>query len=112
MENNVYYTPNESSVTIEDTMNLSEYLKWEEKIDCDTSLNSRQKQLLKLLATRQIEFNFNKIADYYSDAPRNIKNYLEDLKLVIVDTDRAIEKGYFKYFEDYQKLIEGLVNEK
>ena len=67
---------------------------------------------MKLLATRWIDFKYEKLADYYAIAPQNMKDYLEDLRLVIIDTNRAIEKGLFKYFESYEKLIKDIVSEE
>ena len=109
---NYYYEPKSGNVKLEDTLDLTEYKKFEDKIDNDSNLSVTEKRMLKLLATKHIEFKYGKIADFYTNAPDNIKNYLEDLRVVILDTDKAIEKGLFKYFDNYEKLIGDITGEK
>jgi hypothetical protein len=45
-------------------------------------------------ATRLYEFNYSKIAEYYAHQDNNIQETMEDLALVLIDFDKAIEKGY------------------
>jgi hypothetical protein len=40
---------------------------------------------------RFIEFNYKNIAEYYSNAPKEIQELMEDLALVIIDFNKAIE---------------------
>ena len=49
---------------------------------------------------------------YASTQNSDIKRWLENLRCVIVDTDNAIRSGYFKYLDDYSKLLEGVVDDK
>ena len=72
---------------------------------------ANQKYLLSLLASRQIEFKYNKLADYYASADQHMKEYLEKLHLVIVDDKRAIETGLFEYFNKYEELVKEVVDE-
>lgn len=107
------YTPKENSkLSLNDTMDLTKYQEILNEINSDVLLPETQKYLLSLLATRQIEFKYSKIADYYINAEPRIKEYLEKLHLVILDKDRAIETGLFKYFEDYETLVGEVVDEK
>jgi hypothetical protein len=42
-------------------------------------------------STRHIQFNYKKIAEYYSNADKEIQELFEDNALVIIDFDKAIE---------------------
>ena len=108
----IYYEPKDDNLSLADTMDLSKYQNLINEINNDLSLSAHQSYLLSLLATRQIEFKYNKIADYYAKADSNIKEYLEKMHLVILDKDRAIETGLFKYFDEYEKLVKDVVDEK
>jgi hypothetical protein len=49
------------------------------------------KQFLLKASTRHIQFNYKKIAEYYSNAPKEVQELFEDNALVIIDFDKAIE---------------------
>lgn len=104
-ENNIYYTPKQFK-DLGKCVNADSYYEMINKINGDSSLSEEEKNLLKLLATRQIQVNFEKVADYYVVANKNVQNYLEDMHAVIVDKDEAIKKGYFSFYEGFNKLIE------
>jgi hypothetical protein len=52
------------------------------------------KNFLSLAAQRHIIFNYEKIAEYYSHAPIEIKTEMEKSALVIIDFNKAIEYGF------------------
>ena len=60
-------------------------------------------------ARRHNVFNYEKIADYYSHASKEMQYHIERSGLVIIDFEKAIEYGYVKlcteiknqYLEDY-----------
>lgn len=106
-----YYEPKKCN-QLSDCLDLEKYKAIVDKIACDNLLSSNQKYFLSLLASRQIEFKYNKLADYYANADSHMKEYLENLHLVIVDDERAIEKGLFKYFEQYEELVKEVVDER
>lgn len=106
----MYYEPKEN-LNIESMLDISEYNKLLDSID-SSDLSDSQKSFLKLAATRFIRFNYAKIADYYCSIDDTImKDFIEKLHLVVVDKDSAIKNGYFEYFEEYSKLVEGLIGE-
>ena len=67
------------------------------------------KIFLKIAACRQIKFNYSKIADYYSHSDNDSKELIENSALVIIDYDKAIEKGFVELYntiEDLSKINE------
>jgi hypothetical protein len=58
---------------------------------------------------RHIVFDYQKIADYYAHASKEIQELMEKSALVIIDFNKAIQNGYVKlsheiakqYGEDY-----------
>lgn len=82
------------------------------EINNDETLSLQEQRWLKLLATRFITFKYEKLADFYAYTGSNMKVWLEKLRCVIIDDDLAIQRGYFKYLEDYSKYLAGIVDEK
>lgn len=58
------------------------------------------KQFLREAACRHTVFNYEKIADYYAQAPAKIQELMERSALVIIDFDKAIEGGYITMTKD------------
>jgi hypothetical protein len=51
-------------------------------------------------ARRHTIFNYEKIADYYANASKDMQQMMERSGLVIIDFEKAIEYGYVKICED------------
>jgi len=51
-------------------------------------------EFLMMAATRFIEFNYSRIADFYANASPELKDIMERLALVIIDYNKAIENGF------------------
>lgn len=60
----------------------------------DADVPPEVKVFLRKAATRHYQYDYNKIAEYYAHAPREVQELFEDSHLVIIDFDAAIEKGY------------------
>lgn len=105
----IHYEPKEN-LNISNLLDLDEYMKFQDIIT-NSDVSGSQKQFLRFASTRLIRFNYAKIADYYCGVDDKMKELIEKLHLVVVDKDNAIENGYFEYFDEYSKLIEGLVSE-
>lgn len=71
-----------------------------EAID-NADLDEEVKDFLRVAAYRHVEFNYEKIADYYASAEKNIQRLFEDSALVILDIDSAIEKGFVVLSKDF-----------
>lgn len=79
-------------------------------IEIDQSnLPIEEKSFLIEAARRHTIFNYEKIADYYAHASKEMQDFMERSALVIIDFDKAYELGYVKlahevanqYFENY-----------
>lgn len=58
------------------------------------------REFLREAARRHTVFNYEKIADYYAQAPAKIQELMERSALVIIDFDKAIEGGYITMTKD------------
>lgn len=63
-------------------------------------------EFLKNAAQRHLRFNYRNIAEYYASAPKEVQELFEDSALVIIDYDKAIEKGYVKLNTALQGMID------
>ena len=76
-----------------------------------SSVLEEEKQFLREAAKRHTVFNYEKIADYYAHASKEMQDLMERSALVIIDFDKAIQHGYVKlcdnirnqYLEEYEK---------
>lgn len=102
-----YYETNKI-VNKSDCFNLEYYQEAVNKIINDISLTEEEKQFLLILASRQIIFKYENLANYYDKAGEKIRTYLEELHAVVVDKDKAILRGYIKYQNDYNDYIKEL----
>ena len=93
------YETNNTKPSIKDLYNIEKTLKLVEKIN-NSKINNKVKDFLILSAQRHIIFNYNKIADYYAHSDIDTQSLMEDLALVIIDFDKAIENGYVKLSEE------------
>lgn len=64
------------------------------------------KEFLKEAANRHTVFDYSKIAEFYAHSDKEVQELFEDSALVIIDYERAIEKGYVKLSETIQDIIE------
>lgn len=66
-------------------------------------------------AYRHTVFNYEKIADYYAQAPADVQDLMERSALVIIDYDKAIEYGFVKLTADLAEAYRrehGITDEK
>lgn len=68
------------------------------KID-ESGLPEKEKQFLRLAASRHIVFNYANIAEYYAHSEQEAQELMEDSALVIIDFNKAIEQGYVQLSE-------------
>lgn len=101
----VIYEPSDIPVHLS---NLADYAKYDELIKDinESDVPEDIKEFLTHAAERHIVFNYQKIADYYSQADDEVKKLMEDSALVIIDYDRAIELGYVKLRNSLNALME------
>lgn len=82
---------------------LQRYEKLLQSIDT-SNLQDKEKQFLRLAATRHIRFDFEQVAEYYAHASPECQRMMEDSALVIIDFDRAIQLGYVKLTQRISEL--------
>ena len=83
-----------------DTTKTDELIKEIEKADIDQDI----KNFLKIASYRHTRINFTKIAEYYAHAPKEVQELLENNALVIIDFNKAIEKGFVEMNKEIDKL--------
>lgn len=65
-----------------------------------SNLSFEEKNFLIDAARRHNVFNYEKIADYYANASKEMQELMERSALVIIDFEKAIQLGYVKLCED------------
>ena len=76
-----------------------------EKIE-ESDIEGDLKKFLKLTAYRHIIFNYENIAEYYAHAPTEVQDLMEELTLVIIDFDQAVEQGYVDFVKETLEGVE------
>ena len=99
------YTPKGEKPKETELYSLGKYNELIDKINL-SSLSDGKKLFLQLAATRHIEFDYSKIAEFYSHEEKETQDLMEDNALVIIDYDKAIELGFVKLFNDLETLSE------
>lgn len=99
------YTPKGEKPKETELYSLGKYNELIDKIN-SSSLSDNKKLFLQLAATRHIEFDYSKIAEFYSHEEKETQDLMEDNALVIIDYDKAIELGFVKLFNDLETLSE------
>lgn len=93
------YTPKHDKPHLVQLVNSMYADSLEEKI-LKSGVSNEEKAFLLKAAKRHIVFNFSKIADYYAHSNKEMQELMEDSALVIVDFNKAIEKGLVKLSDD------------
>jgi hypothetical protein len=84
--------------------NSDKVLEFQNKIEAlDTS--EEIKNFLKATATRFYDFNFKNIAEFYARTTPEIQSIMEELALVIIDYDKALELGFVKLNKRVEELF-------
>jgi hypothetical protein len=68
-----------------------------------SNVSIEEKIFLIEAAKRHTVFNYEKIADYYANASKEMQQLMERSALVIIDFEKAIEYGYVKMCEEIRK---------
>ena len=104
------YEPNNKQPFIQEVYNTSKSGRLIREIEV-SNVSLDEKLFLIEAAKRHTVFNYEKIADYYAHASKEMQGLMEKSALVIIDFDKAIEYGYVKlcdsirnqYLEEYEK---------
>lgn len=109
--NSLYYEPKSNTANLFDCIDTRKYQALIKRIS-DANISGDAQQALALLAAKQIDVRYDKLANYYVRATPEVKDIMEDMHLVIVDFDKAMEKGYFQYFEELDTLVKEVTDGK
>ena len=99
------YEPKEEKPKENELFNLTVYKKLLNDIK-KAKISDSERLFLELAATRHIEFNYRKIADFYAHSDNDVQNLIEESALIIIDYEKAIEKGFVKLYEDFVNLAD------
>jgi hypothetical protein len=91
--------PETLSTLYDDTKTLALYDKIE-----SLNLPPAQTKFLRAAATRMTVFSYSKIADFYAQSTPEVQDIMEQLALVIIDYEKAIELGFVKLSKSLQTL--------
>lgn len=99
------YEITEEKPKINELYDLSKYNELINEIEL-SNLDQDEKEFLKIGAKRHIVFNYSKIAEYYAHSNNETQNLIENSAMIIIDYNKAIEKGFVKLFNDLENLSE------
>lgn len=75
-----------------------------DEIDKST-VSDAQKEMLRICAYRHARINFENMAEYYAHQDKEMQELMENNALVIIDFDKAIERGFVDMTKKLLKLI-------
>jgi hypothetical protein len=102
------YEPKNKKPHLLELYDKSKTLRLQRQIE-NSNLNQEEKKFLIESSNRHTIFNYEKIADYYSHASKEMQELMENSALVIIDFEKAIQLGYVRlsdeirtqYLEEY-----------
>ena len=71
-----------------------------------SNVTEKQKEFLINAAQRHLEFNYNKIAEYYAHQSKEMQELMEKSALVIIDYNDAIKNGYAELIEGIESITD------
>jgi hypothetical protein len=113
-ENDIYsrkiespiYTPKKDvKPELDDIVNLEKYHELLAQIEA-SKISKKDKELLKLAATRHIKFSYQDIAEYYCHSSKDVQELMENSALIIIDYNKAIELGFVEMVKNTINLQE------
>lgn len=90
--------------TIEECVNVDNVKKLLQDIDA-SSVSEEQKEMLRACAYRHAAIRFDNMAEYYAHQGPEMQRLMEDSALVIIDFDKAIERGFVEMTSRLLSLI-------
>lgn len=100
----IQYVPTmREKISAERCYDIKKYIELKNEI-MNKNLPKDTKEMLLLAATRHIVFNYQMLAEFYSQADKEVQELMEKSGLVIIDFDNAIENGYVELTETLKEL--------
>ena len=98
-----FYIPSDIKPQINELAEISKTNFLIQKIE-KLEVSNELKEFLKIRASFFTDFNFQKIADYYSKESEDVKDIFKDLGLVILAPKEAVKKGFVNLKETISNL--------
>lgn len=73
-----------------------------------SNVTDEEKKFLTVAAYRHYVFNYDKIAEYYPHASKEMQELMEESALVIIDIEDAIMNGYVSAEKKLNSIIESM----
>ena len=99
------YTPKTEKPNPSDLIDVSKRDELIKEIE-SSNIPEPDKEILRMAAQRHVVFNYGLIAEYYAHADKDVQELMENSALVIIDYDKAIEKGFVKLTQTFAELME------
>ncbi len=93
------YEPKGDKPKINELLNNDKANKFIEAIN-KSKVSKDEKEFLINSAYRHLSFNYKNIAEYYAHSSEEMQDLMENLALVIIDFNKAIENGYVNLSKD------------
>ena len=100
------YLPKAECPNIYDLVGTKKYDELMTEIET-SSVSEEQKDFLRRAATRHLEFNYSRIADYYAHQNKEMQELMEKSALVLIDFDDAIANGYVRFSKRIENIMKG-----
>lgn len=72
----------------------------------NSNVAEKEKEFLRLAASRHIKFDYSVIAEYYCHASKEMQELMEKSALVIIDVDDAIANGYIRLSKRIKDIVD------
>jgi len=102
------FEPSNRNVTLDECVNVDQFVKYMEEIDrykSENKINEQQYKFLKLAASRFIVFNFENIAEYFCHANADMQRIMQNLALVLLDYDDALKTSIIETVDFTNKVL-------
>lgn len=99
------YEPTGRSIDITDCYDDTRYNSLIEHIE-SANIDENVKRFLRFAAVRHIILDYQKIAEFYANADKDIQELFEESALVIIDYDQAVENGFVRLKEEIAGIMD------
>jgi len=99
------YTPKTEKPNPSDLIDVSKRDELIKEIE-SSNIPEADKEILRMAAQRHVVFHYGMIAEYYAHADKDVQDLMENSAMVIIDYDKAIEKGFVKLTQTFAELME------
>lgn len=101
-----FYEPTGEAVSLNDLVDKSKRDELEREI-LEADIPEEIQDFLIEASQRHLVFNYRNVAEYYSNASKEVQELFERSGLVIIDFDKAIELGYVALTNSIADMLEG-----